>query len=238
MTRPHPDDLLVLGPLLRHVDETSATVWVRTADAARVTVTRAGRAWHAPTFRVHGSHFALVVCDGLTPGTDEPYEVRVDDVRVWPREGAAPSRIRTLEPGRDPHLAFGSCRTSAPHDAAGNARHGVDALRSLALALREDPGAEWPDLLLLLGDQVYADTTPHPELEEFIRARRPLEEPPHEEIKDFVEYAELYRISWSDDVIRWVLSTVPSAMIFDDHDIRDDWNTSWSWRHEIERTSW
>src|SRR5207342_849533 len=88
------------------------------------------------------------------------------------------------------------------------------------------------------GDQVYADTTPHAELEEFMAARRSLDEPPGEEIKDFVEYAELYRLAWSEEVIRWVLSTVPSAMIFDDHDIRDDWNTSWSWQREIRTTTW
>ncbi|MGL4175982.1 MAG: alkaline phosphatase D family protein [Dermatophilaceae bacterium] len=239
MAPPCPDgDTLVLGPLLRYVDDTSATVWVRTADAARVTVARAGSTWTAPTFRVHGAHYALVVCDGLEPGTDYPYEVHVDGIRVWPLDGAAPSRIRTPAPGHAPRFAFGSCRTSAPHDAAGNDRHGVDALRSLAIALRDDPGAHWPDLLLLLGDQVYADTTPHPELEEYMRARRDLDEPPGAEIKDFVEYAELYRIAWSEPVIRWVLSSVPSAMIFDDHDVRDDWNTSWSWREEIRRTTW
>ncbi len=27
-------------------------------------------------------------------------------------------------------------------------------------------------------------------------------------------------------------------MIFDDHDIRDDWNTSWTWREEMDDTSW
>jgi hypothetical protein len=27
-------------------------------------------------------------------------------------------------------------------------------------------------------------------------------------------------------------------MIFDDHDIRDDWNTSWTWHEEINRTQW
>ena len=233
-----PPDPLVLGPMLRYVDETSATVWVRTTEAARVTVTRAGRAWSAPTFSVHGSHVALVVLEGLEPGSDDEYAVGIDDVEVWPRAGMPPSRIRTLDSTRRPRLAFGTCRTTGPHDAEGNRDHGVDALRSLAVALRDDPRAEWPDLLLLLGDQVYADTTPHPELEEFMRARRSLDEPPGEEIKDFVEYAELYRLAWSDDVIRWALSTLPSAMIFDDHDIRDDWNTSWSWRRDIRATTW
>ena len=26
--------------------------------------------------------------------------------------------------------------------------------------------------------------------------------------------------------MRWLLSTVPSGMLLDDHDLRDDWNTS------------
>ena len=38
--------------------------------------------------------------------------------------------------------------------------------------------------------------------------------------------------------MRWLLSTVPSSMIFDDHDVRDDWNTSDSWRREMQATSW
>jgi hypothetical protein len=231
-------DLLVLGPILRYVGETSATVWVRTARAARVTVERAGRTVSAPTFAVHGFHYALVVLEDLEPGSDDAYSVRVDDVPVWPLEGAPPSRIRTLDPERLPQFAFGTCRTTARHDDEGNREHGVDALRSLALSLRDDPRAQWPDLLLLLGDQVYADMMPHPELDEFMRARRDVSLPPGEEIKDYVEYAELYRLAWNDEVIRWVLSTVPSAMMFDDHDIRDDWNTSYSWRREIRATTW
>jgi hypothetical protein len=235
---PDPDEPLVLGPMLRYVDTTSATVWVRTRDATRVTVSRAGRAWSAPTFRVHGDHYALVVCDGLEPGSDDAYEVRLGDEIVWPRTGLPPSRIRTLHPDRLPRFAFGSCRTTATHDAAGTDQHGVDALRSLAVALRDDPSTPWPDLMLLLGDQVYADTTPHPELEEYMRSRRDVSVPPYEEIADYPEYAELYRLAWNDDVIRWLLSTLPSAMIFDDHDIRDDWNTSWSWRRDIRATTW
>ena len=52
---------LVLGPLVRYVDETSASLWVETRDAGRVTVRVEGRSWHARTFRVHGHHYALVV---------------------------------------------------------------------------------------------------------------------------------------------------------------------------------
>jgi hypothetical protein len=71
MTTTTANEPLVLGPMLRYVDETSATVWVRTADAVTVTVERAGRVWSARTFAVHGAHYALVVLDGLTPGSDD-----------------------------------------------------------------------------------------------------------------------------------------------------------------------
>ena len=55
---------------------------------------------------------------------------------------------------------------------------------------------------------------------------------------DFEEYTRLYRESWSDPDIRWLLSTVPVTMIFDDHDIRDDWNSSASWLAEIRSQPW
>jgi hypothetical protein len=34
------------------------------------------------------------------------------------------------------------------------------------------------------------------------------------------------------------MSTVPTAMIFDDHDVRDDWNTSARWRAEMHEKPW
>jgi len=99
------------------------------------------------------------------------------------------------------------------------------------------PETRWPDLLLLVGDQVYADETSDA-MQRFIRARRDISEPPGEELADFEEYTHLYRLAWSDPANRWLLSTVPSAMIFDDHDIRDDWNTSDVWRRQMAEKPW
>jgi hypothetical protein len=113
----------------------------------------------------------------------------------------------------------------------------VDALRTFALRmLGQDPG-DWPHLLVLLGDQVYADEV-SPETLEKMRARRDLSQPPGEEIADFEEYTMLYRESWGEPVMRWLLSTVPSAMIFDDHDVHDDWNTSQSWVEDAREVPW
>jgi hypothetical protein len=241
---------LVLGPLIRYVDETSASVWVKTVEAARVTVRVAGDAWHARTFGVHGHHYALVVVDGLEPGSVTPYAVEVDGTTVWPlpqgqrdadrdaRGGDYPvSVIATLKPGKPLRLAFGSCRTSVAHDKAGNESHGVDALRALARRMATDRDAHWPDLVLFLGDQVYADETTQ-EMQDFIRSRRDIEKPPGKELKDFEEYTYLYQLAWQDPLNRWLLSTLPSSMIFDDHDVRDDWNTSYAWKQDIEQTDW
>jgi phosphodiesterase/alkaline phosphatase D-like protein len=114
---------------------------------------------------------------------------------------------------------------------------GVDALDALAARIRCRPHAEWPDLLLLLGDQVYADEVP-PAVAEFIRGRRDVRQPPGLEVADFEEYAQLYRQAWTEPRLRWLLSTVPTAMIFDDHDLHDDWNTSEAWVRQMRANAW
>jgi hypothetical protein len=242
---------LVLGPLLRHVDEHSATVWVETSRAARVTVTAGEHEASAPTFAVHGHHYTLVTLDGLESGEKYPYTVTLDGRTVWPPPDSPypPSLIPTLDPATPLRLAFGSCRTSVGHDEEGTKTHGVDALRAYALRMAgvtdgshpddPDPGGEvhWPAMVLFLGDQVYADETTE-EMRAFIESRRSIDEEPGTELKDYQEYAELYRLAWTDPANRWLLSTLPSAMIFDDHDIRDDWNTSLAWKQAMEATSW
>ncbi|GAB3532622.1 alkaline phosphatase D family protein [Arthrobacter tecti] len=231
---------LVLGPLLRYVDEDSASVWVETSAACRVVLRARDRHWEARTFAVHGHHYALIEASGLEPGSATPYSVEVDGERSWPEAGSAlpDPVIRTLTPERALRMAFGSCRTSVPHDADGNGRHGIDSMRAYALhRANNDDDGDWPDLVAFLGDQVYADATSS-QMQEFIRARRSLDEPPGEELKDYEEYAHLYKLAWSDEANRWLLSTLPSAMIFDDHDIRDDWNASTNWRDEMHATSW
>jgi hypothetical protein len=229
---------------MRYVDETSASIWVETRDSGVVTVKTGAGAWEAATFAVHGHHYALVEVQGVEPGTVAPYTLDVNGTPAWPGgddsgSGLAfpPPVISTLKPGKPLRLAYGSCRTSVPHDASGNRSHGVDALRAYALRMMSGSGEPWPDLLAFLGDQVYADATSK-QMQEFIKSRRDIKAPPGEELKDYEEYAHLYYLAWSDPANRWLLSTLPSAMIFDDHDIRDDWNASRSWREAMQDVPW
>jgi hypothetical protein len=91
--------------------------------------------------------------------------------------------------------------------------------------------------MLWVGDQIYADEV-SPGTDDFIRSRRSVDEPPGEQVADFEEYTRLYWDSWGDPTIRWILSAVSSAMIFDDHDVHDDWNTSRAWVDEYRAKPW
>jgi hypothetical protein len=241
---------LVLGPLVRYAGTHDATVWVETGGPCTAEV----RADGAPpaserTFCVAGHHYALVHVEGLEPETPAPYEVLLDGERVWPEADSRfpPSVIRTHGgPGRagPTRIMFGSCRVCAPDDPPyslskdqDDRGREVDALVAQAQRMMRRPPEEWPQALLLLGDQVYADEV-SPGVRELIRSRRDPEVPPGETVADFEEYTQLYRESWSDPTIRWLLSTVPTAMIFDDHDVHDDWNTSLAWVLEMRAKGW
>jgi hypothetical protein len=191
------------------------------------------------TFEVAGHHYALVVVDGLGEGSVHEYEVELDQQIAWPAPNSTdpPSRIRTLDHARPQRIAFGSCRVASQHSVTRARRYGVDALDAYAVRTAQQPDDGWPDLLLMLGDQVYADDTTG-RTRERIAARRDISVPPGAEVADFEEYTWLYHESWSDPEIRWLMSTVPVAMIFDDHDVRDDWNTSRVWRDAIRATGW
>ncbi len=110
-----------------------------------------------------------------------------------------------------------------------------------ATRMAGQPIDQWPDALILLGDQLYADELP-PDEQRRVAGRRTRRSRhggrPPDEVVSFAEYERLYRHSWGDPEIRWLMSTVATAMIFDDHDIRDDWNTSAPWRAEMAKMPW
>jgi hypothetical protein len=233
---------LVIGPLLRYVSETEATVFVESDAACEVEVL--GR--REPTFRVEGHHYALVRIEGLEPGHSYEYEVALDGERRWPEPGSElpPSTIRTLGGDGALDIRFGSCRVAVPHEppytlSKDESEDGfeVDALWVLAGEMARGDRAEWPDQLFLLGDQVYVDEG-SPATRERIRRRRGTDTPPGEEVTDFEEYTWLYAESWREPLIRWLFSTVSVSMLWDDHDMSDDWNISRSWLEEIRQRSW
>ncbi len=238
---PHEQPYVVVGPLLRHVDHDSATVWVETDRSCEVEVL----GHRERTWELHGHHYAIVVLRGLARGTETPYDVRLDGHVAWPEAGSPqpPTVIRTLGDEQRFRLAFGSCRRAAPFDRGSLRSVGADALVALAGRMMSGDHEDWPDALLLVGDQVYADD-PSPALTQRLErvhdseARVADDDEVRDEIVSFEEYTWLYQESWRPPAVRWLLATVPTTMILDDHDLRDDWNSSWSWREQTSRKPW
>ena len=151
------------------------------------------------------------------------------------------SEIRTVDPGRPLRVSFGSCRVALPMEppyVRSKDEHPdgaeVDALHVYAHQLMRSRTVAGRTSCCSSGirstwtrDRRKREPVP-------IRSRRDVSEPPGEEVVDFEEYTRLYRESWREPYVRWLLSTVPTAMIIDDHDISDDWNISRSWKEEMD----
>ena len=233
---------VVVGPLLRYLSDREATVWVETDAPCEVEVLE----HRTRTFHVEGHHYAIVAIRGLQPGQRYEYAVDLDGDRVWPDPdaGLPPSVIVPIAEDGPIRISFGSCRVSAPHAApysltrlVDRRGRGLDALTAFTRRMLADPEAHRPQALLLLGDQVYADDVPA-ETRDYIEGRRDTGGMPGTGVADFQEYAFLYRESWREPEVRWLLSTVSTSMIFDDHEVNDDWNISASWIAEMRAQPW
>jgi hypothetical protein len=115
-------------------------------------------------------------------------------------------------------IAYGSCHKSEEQD-----NDALSAFGSWLISNYEQREEQWPHLLLLIGDQIYADQPPaaltkkYPQLEQGAST--------------FEDFALLYEYAWTKNrSIRQALAVVPTYMIFDDHEITDNWNTSPTWR--------
>jgi hypothetical protein len=116
-------------------------------------------------FTVAGHHYALVHCSGLEPGTVTPYEVSLDGGAVLAARGLRlpPSVIRTPAPGGP--VTISSARAASPRRTRSRTRCARTRTRAAARSTRSGPGAlmrrtrrrTGRTLLILLGDQVYAD---------------------------------------------------------------------------------
>ncbi|MBO0682068.1 MAG: alkaline phosphatase D family protein, partial [Candidatus Dormibacteraeota bacterium] len=233
---------LILGPILRHVGQTEATVWVETDRPCQVTVLGCT----VRTFEILGHHYGLVLVTDLAPGSRQVYSVDLDGQCAWPLPDSPfpPSCIRTVTPGDPVRILFGSCRVAAPHlppHTLHPDRHelgrGVDALTAMAEMLRTAGPDGLPHLIVHGGDQVYSDDL-SPPVQAFVTRRRQTVPGPPGAVVDFEEFARLYADAWSEPALRWLLSTVSNVMIFDDHEIHDDWNSSRAWRERMERLPW
>ena len=201
-------------------------MWVETSEPCEVTIEVGGTRSRAGTFTVHGHHYAIVDVEG--GGT---YEVRLGEETVWPLPDQAPSRIRPARPRRTPagDVRLLPDQRAARHEhtiptgwtCCGRTAHLMDATRG-GVARHGAPAR----------DQVYADE-PSAEMLEFIEPQgstsRRSRSPTSRSTPSSTAWRGPTRRSGG------CSPPCPAAMIFDDHDLRDDCNTSASWREQMAR---
>ncbi len=223
---------LRVGPLVRAIQPDSVAIWTEWSQSCEVTLTAklAVQGQHTETLSncvhtvtVGGRHYALSQFTGLQVAHWYDYQVQTDEQGKVP--GANTPEIlqcfRTLdvpESRATLRLAYGSCRHLSVE--------GSDALSALGpwlLQHRDERETCWPHLLLLIGDQIYADDPGK------AGASR-------EPAQTFEEFARLYEQAWTADAgVRQVLALLPTHTIFDDHEIINDWNITPTWHAEMLR---
>ena len=237
---------LLLGPLLRYVGERSATVWVETDRACDVAVLvppgahvrrrraplRAGRRRRSRTRIDHPVRgpprraARVAARRQRTAAERDPYarprSPGPAPVRLLPRRSAARGTLDARARIRRRDAASTRCAST------------VCGCWTSPPTVARPAGAPWGPGVRgrLVAANSRADQERRAHLDESELT------PDFEEVADFEEYTWLYREAWTPEVERWMFSVVPSAMIFDDHDMIDDWNISQSWVEEIRTAPW
>lgn len=199
---------MLVGPVIGKVTATSARILIEASQACQIT--------------------AVATAPGVTPTTVQasliagsPSIVRLDNLQ--------PDTKYTVQFGGIASPVPCSFRTypTAPH------RLNVGVV-SCNFASRRGTTDLWKDLfdryvnqgdlglLLHVGDQVYGDTA-FAEAEHLLgTASKPTKA---QRSKIIALYRQLYRWNWGHPSTRVVLANVPNLMIWDDHEIRDDWGS-------------
>ena len=233
------------------------------------------------TVQVMGRYYALATVTGLKPGTLYTYDVLVaDHGKSAPRDGRAFRRLKpakldlssrrygmgptvqTFAAGaKTARIAFGSCRC---FDGGfnGGTEFGDDVFERYATYLgtiAADRVTQWPTLMLLLGDQIYADNVAKvvvdamkkkgrvPPALETLQVRHDNLESAKTYAKqngialdtaagtggfhvvEYLDFVDLYVAAWNAGDVPRLLANVPTYMIADDHEVTDDWNITGGW---------
>ncbi|MDQ6661203.1 MAG: alkaline phosphatase D family protein [Chloroflexota bacterium] len=228
---------LRIGPLVRATYTTSAVIWVETVQPCTITLNvtsfddpqekAAGVTMR--TVMVGGRSYAAMQLNGLQPATWYNYSLstesdeRSEQVVPYQCFRTLSSPTRTDSPPETPshqplRVAYGSCRKLTEPE-----KDTLPAFGSWLIERFEEREHLWPHLLLLIGDQIYADE-PAPDI---------VKRHPHLKngAQTFSDFASMYEYAWtSNEGVRQVLAVLPTFMIFDDHEVTNGWNISPTWR--------
>jgi phosphodiesterase/alkaline phosphatase D-like protein len=232
-----------VGPLIRAVSSTSAVIWIETFAPCTVIVQAQAQTNNdeiasthvpqtitasAPTTIVGGRFFAIIRLQALQPATWYTYTLSFPSIAQPATNIQDISMLqcfRTFAPEevnqdnkQELRIMYGSCRKWGTPETDVFA-----ALGSWLTEHYEQRDQLWPHLLLLIGDQIYADDSSDDLIQQYPQL--------HDGARTFEDFSLMYEHAWTQESgVQQALAVLPTYMIFDDHEITNNWNSEPLWR--------
>lgn len=262
--RPWPNPRLTTASILGHVTDTSIRIWVRARDEGHyhlvvstralakldvvparldggVVVDAAGRAIGERAYpvdlRYAKDNTFVVDVTGLEPDTRYHYALVAlfrEEAKRWELGYEEDLSFRT-DPTQRTELAFGLMSCHMPY--LGEDLVNMSMLTSLDQELRDARAR----MLIAAGDQVYVDGNDKFDIWRWLRRVKDAR-PTREDMLSW--YRDIYRGYWGMLPLRRVFRSLPTYMIWDDHEIMDGWgsftdeelsnelDTIWEWENQ------
>jgi hypothetical protein len=194
---------LALGPVLASVTDSSVKVWARghAARSFRVQYKPASSSvWLTSAealFDVNEDFTAVVTLTGLAANTAYDYRPVVD----CDADSQSQATVRTL---RTPGTA-GTFRFAFGADVSAGWIYEPDPAKSAQVEIFDKIADKDPDFTLFIGDLMYADAGA------FVAST-------------YEQYLAKYRQNWAQSSLRSLMRQSPMFMMWDDHEIKNDWD--------------
>ncbi|KAL4475120.1 hypothetical protein ABPG74_001816 [Tetrahymena malaccensis] len=209
----------LVGPIIGKVTDTTARVLLEYDSDGEVIVTlnAEGQVDKILAQKVQARKSIIFRFSNLTPNTKYT-------IQVSPYSKTLKSQFKTLNYDvKDLRICWVSCNDASKYEKLGS--------RNLWLNLAKEIAQEQYDLIVHMGDQVYLDSDQwygnrnnvYSRVQEQVFNKYPKEEwkQHNEEVLELIR--DEYRRAWNFPQTAYILANVSNIMIFDDHDIRNDW---------------
>jgi hypothetical protein len=196
---------LVLGPIVGHTDDSSTRIWIQVFDDPAEYQLRVEGAGLFDFVSTEGGLLEFRTAIAVATGLRADWRYRYSVLRRGRVIAQSRGTFRTMPaPGSMAHLLFCviSCSTAATDGIWEQFGKFVDDAK--------------PHFVLMMGDQLYVDEDEPDVFKDHFESKRAVRR---------AALAEKYRLNWSREPVRRVLSTVPVYMMWDDHDVRDGWGS-------------
>nr|BAJ93729.1 predicted protein [Hordeum vulgare subsp. vulgare] len=210
---------ITLGPVIGKTTSTTTRILIEADHDAEITCVLTPPSGAAVTQAVQfrKDHPRCFAFSGLTP--DTPYTITFTGAKSDPSRSG---RVRTYR--ADAQLSELRVVSLSCHSHLADIKDEPVVWNDL---FTKFVGPGHIDLILHIGDQVYADVAYDQGLA-FLNGRR--DKGSHEPNYDTLDhvsdyYRQVYRKTWNYAPCARVLANVPSMMIWDDHDLRNDWGS-------------